>query len=127
MSDNRDNAGCYQLILSLPLKKTITIGRLGRVAFEAGFYIYTGRARKNLHQRLERHRRKEKKLHWHIDYLLEKATLVDIKTFPGRFDECKINNDCRDSLDGAVIIDGFGSSDCRCRGHLIKVGERPQL
>ena len=91
-----------------------------------GFYIYTGRARKNLRKRVERHYSKNKKNHWHIDYLLEKASVNEVIYYLGRYDECVISGETRDRLDGTAIKK-FGSSDCGCSGHLIWVGEEPKL
>ena len=70
---------------SLKLKKDISvkIGKLGICNFSKGDYIYTGSANKNIEARVDRHRMKNKKLHWHIDYLLhdKNVELVDVKLF----------------------------------------------
>jgi len=95
------------------------------ISFKAGYYIYTGRAKKNLEKRVQRHLRGDKKKHWHIDYLLKKSNIVDIFYFYERLDECIINGECFNSLKNARIIRNFGSSDCRCPGHLIWTDERP--
>ena len=124
MSKN-SNSGCYQLILKLPHDRRIRIGALGIIGFKAGYYIYTGRAVKGLEKRVQRHLRVEKKKHWHIDYLLKKSDIVDIFYFYDRLDECIINRERFDSLKNARIIKKFGSSDCRCPGHLIWTDERP--
>ena len=64
------DSGCYQLKIKIKQNITQTIGALGECSFPKGDYIYTGSAMKNLKSRIARHRRKDKKLRWHIDYLL---------------------------------------------------------
>ena len=103
----------------------INVGTLGGIRFCRGYYVYTGRASRGLRKRVARHLRKDKRKHWHIDYLLEKGNIVEIVYFAGRFDECIINMSLLGRLNGAELIEGFGSSDCRCKGHLIWTREMP--
>ena len=119
------NSGSYSLIIKLEKNVTINIGRLGKFTFPEGYYVYTGSGRKNLISRIERHKRKNnKKLRWHIDYLLncQYAKLENLFTFENsKFDECSLNKEIL-KLNGAkVIVKGFGSSDCKkgCPAHLI--------
>ena len=70
--------GCYCLIINLENPSKIKIGKLGRVDFKKGYYVYVGSAMNYLESRLKRHLSSKKKLHWHIDYLLKKATVNDI-------------------------------------------------
>ena len=48
--------GSYLLILELKRNRDISVGKLGRVSFKRGFYIYVGSAMANLSKRIERHR-----------------------------------------------------------------------
>ena len=104
--------------------ETIDIGRLGRFSFPKGKYIYTGSAKRGLNSRIDRHKRSDKKLHWHIDYLLEtksaKITKVEVFEFQEN-GECALNQ----PIEGEHIVSGFGSSDCRnkCISHLVFVGK----
>ena len=43
-----------------------------------------------LEQRVARHLRKDKKMHWHIDYLLKKAKILEVVSFQTSYsnDEC---------------------------------------
>lgn len=106
----------YILFLRLAEPVGLEIGRLGRCTFPAGEYGYFGSARKNLAARINRHLRRRKKRHWHIDYLLAdpvaEITRVVISTRP----ECELVRE----WGGKVIIPGFGASDCRagCDSHL---------
>lgn len=113
------DSGAYQLILRLALPATISVGALGSHRFPSGVYIYTGRASRGLSKRIERHLRKEKKLRWHIDYLVGLARIEGIRIYPHKSDqECSINNRTVRGLHGSFPVKGFGSSDCRCASHL---------
>jgi len=125
LGTNNSDSGCYQLVIRLDRERRIKIGALGTIAFAPGYYVYTGRAKKNFEKRIQRHLRNEKKKHWHIDYLLEKSKIVDIFYFHGRLDECIINRTRLNGLKNYRIIAKFGSSDCRCPGHLVWTDERP--
>lgn len=106
----------YQLLLEVERPLTVAVGRLGTFAFPAGRYVYTGSARRNFEARIARHLAVDKKLHWHIDYLLAApgVRVVDVKrsTRP----ECALNR----AIGGEVVVPGFGASDCRagCGSHL---------
>ncbi len=112
-----DNAkGSYILLIRLPEETTITVGKLGPVLFPCGHYAYVGSALGGLKQRLGRHLRAEKKLHWHIDYLLQKARIEEIITCEtDERTECAIVNALSERFES---VPGFGSSDCHCRSHL---------
>lgn len=115
--------GIYQLYLRLGEPIRIQVGRLGTFDFLAGCYVYTGSALNGLEQRIARHRRREKRLHWHIDYLLAHAELERVLVFPTRERlECELNRRTMTDAGGQVIVRGFGSSDCRCRTHLLRIG-----
>jgi Uri superfamily endonuclease len=120
--------GVYHLVVRLRTSRTLQIGRLGRFRFPAGYCIYTGSARNGLEHRLARHRCTQKKLHWHIDYLLRAAQLVDVVAFPTRTRaECARNRRLLSLPGAAVPVTGFGSSDCRCAAHLVYFSGRPTL
>lgn len=125
MTKGNVDCGCYQLVLKLNKTLLLKIGKLGEINFRKGFYIYTGRSKKGLKARVERHKRKEKKRHWHIDYLLAVAVIRKIFYYRSRFDECIINMKTNKLIKDSAIVNGFGSSDCRCRGHLIFTKEMP--
>lgn len=116
--------GVYQLLLSLAEGVTLRIGALGTFEFPAGSYIYTGSALGGLRARIARHLRPEKRLHWHIDYLLQHAVVEDILLFlTGERRECAINRQTLALPHARVIARGFGSSDCRCPAHLVYLGQ----
>jgi len=108
--------GDYVLLISLPRAQTITVGGLGSISFAAGGYAYVGSALGGLEARIRRHLRTAKKKHWHIDYLLERASVSRvIMAESGERLECRLAARLGGRLEA---IPGFGSSDCRCPGHL---------
>ena len=69
--------GSYILVIYIPEMNEITIGALGNIIFNEGFYLYIGSAMggygsATLENRVKRHisPSNNKKTHWHIDYLL---------------------------------------------------------
>lgn len=118
--------GVYQLWIELCEPAQLTVGKLGTFDFPAGVYVYTGSALGGLEQRLARHRRRRKKMHWHIDYLLRRARILRTMSRATRERlECSWNAETL-RLEGArVIAPHFGSSDCDCATHLVYLGRRP--
>lgn len=108
--------GTYVLLIELSEGRRIKIGGLGIIQFKDGAYAYVGSALKNLEKRIGRHMRENKKIHWHIDYFLEEAEIVDvIYSDRERRKECEI---ARNISENTLKIDRFGSSDCKCESHL---------
>jgi len=111
----------YVLIIQLEKTKSIKIGALGKLIFYKGMYAYTGSAQSNFHHRIKRHLRKNKKLFWHIDYLLnnEDTKLSNIFFKQGiKEEECNL---ARLINKKGIAIPKFGSSDCRCQSHLFRI------
>lgn len=95
----------------------IRVGRKGDIDFPAGYYLYVGSARSGLEARIARHRRREKRLHWHIDYLSLEAEFVRAYPFPGdTLKECGLAELLAQVC--AWSVPRFGSSDCHCQSHL---------
>jgi sugar fermentation stimulation protein A len=104
--------------------RTIKIGRLGKFYFRRGIYFYVGSAQRNLPARLERHGRKKKPLHWHIDYLSVKAEMLGAIMIPDRRKhECEIARELGELFE--LVVPRFGASDCRCAGHLFYAQQLP--
>ena len=106
----------YQIIFTLNKKIDLQIGKLGKFTFPRGRYIYTGSAKKNIDQRIKRHKAKNKLLKWHIDYILIQNECQIREIIKSDLNECKLNQ----STAGEIIVHGFGASDCRngCISHL---------
>jgi Uri superfamily endonuclease len=107
-------------VLIIEISKTIclNVGALGLLPFPSGLYAYVGSAQNNLELRVKRHQSKQKRLFWHIDYLLnnDETKVIGVYCTQGdSTEECKIAR----LLDkNAEPIAGFGCSDCHCKSHL---------
>lgn len=109
--------GVYYLIIKLDRDKRIKIGKLGIINFKKGYYCYVGSALNGLEKRIERHKSKDKKFHWHIDYFLKYGDILD--TFimeTNKKIECLLSKKIERISKGSVK--GFGCSDCKCSSHL---------
>lgn len=112
--------GCYCLVFLNPAV-VLEVGRLGPVAFRAGYHLYVGSAlgpgglsRVGRHLRLERGRGRSP--HWHVDRLLldPRFRLVAVVTAEtAERHECALARAI-----GGDSVAGFGASDCRCGSHL---------
>ncbi len=103
----------------------VRIGRKGEVNFESGYYAYVGSALSGLKNRLKRHLNSSKKKRWHIDYLLEKAKIEGFFVWLSR-------NNIEDKIACKLIrkfeyVNGFGSSDSKCRSHLFYSDNKQKL
>ncbi len=109
--------GAYVLLIRLEKPTTIEVGRLGTIHFPAGAYAYVGSALNGLRARVGRHLHHKKKLHWHVDYLIQKGQLSEVVwTLSDERLECRIADALRHQ--GLPSIPKFGASDCRCPSHL---------
>jgi sugar fermentation stimulation protein A len=118
------DSGSYIVILRLRESSTISIGGLGDIRFRKGYYLYVGSARKNLSSRVERHRRRRKKLFWHIDFLRAVAEFHYAVPFRTQdILECAIARAVSEIA--AWEIPRFGSSDCLCSSHLYGMEKDP--
>lgn len=108
--------GTYVLFIHVPYNSVLNIGELGKLSLKAGYYAYVGSALSGLKKRVGRHLKREKTLHWHIDYLLTRAQVVDVVQAQSETrKECEI---ARDLIKYFPCVQDFGSSDCNCRSHL---------
>jgi sugar fermentation stimulation protein A len=120
--------GTYLLVLRLDAATQIEVGRLGRVAFPAGWYVYIGSALGGLGARLRRHARLEKRHHWHVDVLRAASILVAIAVrLSSERIECETAATVARLIGGSQPVLRFGSSDCHCRSHLVYFAGEPQL
>lgn len=118
--------GTYVLILRVLADCTVLVGKLGRRRFQAGYYAYVGSALGGLRQRLSRHLRADKCLHWHIDYLLGQAEIEEIWIHRGdQRLECEWAQLLHRMTDLRPAMPRFGASDCRCPTHLYYAAQRP--
>ena len=124
IDEEAKDRGSYLLILNLKRKQKINVGRLGKVPFEKGFYIYVGSAMVNLTKRMERHKRIRKAHHWHIDELRAVAEFHSILAIRSSTRlECEIAEALSKMADWS--IPGFGCTDCFCQTHLFGMSTDP--
>jgi Uri superfamily endonuclease len=108
--------GTYVLLIHVPYDIQLSIGALGDLKLKAGYYAYVGSALGGLEQRVERHLSGNKKIHWHIDYLLTRGRVIDVVQGETKERmECAIASELSKHL---TSVADFGSSDCACHSHL---------
>lgn len=129
--------GIYRLVLSCSIPAEITIGKLGMLRLQPGYLVYTGSALGSggLRARLSRHLRREKRYHWHIDYLLAHPaiTIAGIWAMPLDAEQAQLaaqppRLECRSHIALGGIpapLARFGAGDCRCETHLSLFATRP--
>ncbi|MFA6641477.1 MAG: DNA/RNA nuclease SfsA [Thermovirgaceae bacterium] len=124
LEENAFDSGGYVLVLKLEKDLRLAVGKLGEVDLKAGYYCYVGSAVKGLTARMERHRRRRKNLHWHVDYLREVSLFV--VCLPVR-SSVPVECDMAHALEGIADerVPGFGCSDCLCRSHLFRFALNP--
>jgi len=89
--------------------------------FRRGRYVYVGSAQNGVEKRIARHFTKNKRLWWHIDYLLSNPFVRIEKAFykkAGKLEECRIAWLLSRFEE---LIKGFGCSDCKCKSHLFRL------
>lgn len=105
--------GSYSLIIKAP--EQAEIGALGLKKFDSKFVVYNGSAfGPGGLKRVIRHFSSDKKIYWHIDYLLKEGELKKALLFPEKDLECELSGEM------SRPVEGFGSSDCSCNSHLFE-------
>jgi Uri superfamily endonuclease len=119
--------GLYAILMVISQKVLIDIGKLGSTTFHQGIYLYIGRGSgksSSIQNRVKRHISIIKNKFWHIDYLTSNPK-VDVKAAiaaaTGEITECQLAQILLHDLKAEQTIRGFGSSDCKCTGHLLYV------
>lgn len=126
MNDLSNNFSTYCLNLQISNNLKLAIGKLGEIEFPKGNYVYCGSAKRYFNKRIERHQSKNKKIHWHIDYLLksEFVKIISIDKFKQDEEtECSLVQKFTNKNIALPFAKGFGSSDCKngCYSHLLKL------
>lgn len=103
------------------------VGKIGQLFFDKGLYVYFGSAlgdgASSIEGRIRRHIKNNKKIFWHIDYLLKKSEarlLYAIYSTTNADIECEIVKNAEKFLNIVYSRKKFGSSDCGCMSHLLK-------
>lgn len=113
-----DSIATYCLIIELNQNSRIIIGKLGEFDFKKGYYVYIGSALNSIDGRIKRHLKDEKKLFWHIDYLLNSSNSRIKEIILERSSEkweCSIAGEISKK---GMTVNKFGCSDCKCNAHL---------
>ena len=140
--------GSYILLIKLPKERNLSVGKLGYINFPEAFYAYVGSAMNGFKVRLAHHLREKKKPHWHIDYLLNEAEVLEIILCPSEpfafrhsdpeWSEGAESRSALRSLRGECFIAHalakefqsipcFGASDCKCDSHLYFANDKDRL
>jgi Uri superfamily endonuclease len=112
--DLPEDKGTYVLIAQVSQMKRLAIGSLGEFDIIPGFYSYVGSAfgSGGLRARIGHHLESTAEPHWHIDYLLQVATPVEVwLTTADRKLEHQWAEFLGDAPGFRVPILRFGSSD----------------
>ncbi|EHR77747.1 endonuclease [Thermococcus litoralis DSM 5473] len=107
--------GSYLLVIYLERDANIRT-KAREFHLKKGYYIYVGSAMNSLEKRVARHFRKKKRLHWHIDFLLQRAQLLSAYLIPS---EERIEEELS-RIVGKVFqgVEGFGASDVKVKTNL---------
>jgi len=119
------DSGVYVMVMHLDHDLDLEIGSKGMMHFKAGYYMYVGSAKANLTKRIERHKRKRKKMHWHLDYFRGHCEMI--AGLPIRTSWADAECALADAVRGVAEWDvpKFGSSDCDCKSHLFGMTDNP--
>ena len=144
------DSGVYVMVMHLDHDLDLEVGSKGMMHFKAGYYMYVGSAKANLTKRIERHKRKRKKMHWHLDYFrghCEMIASVPIRTSGWPLESWSLTHEPYPSMPSTLDPDvdvsvectladavraiaewnvpKFGCSDCDCTSHLFGMTENP--
>ncbi len=115
-------SGTYVLVLRLSSSTRVEIGKLGSFDLRPGYYCYVGSAfgPGGVFSRLAHHFRPVGRPHWHVDHLRKVAHVEEAwYAVHERKREQQWAAILSRMPDASIAIPRFGSSDCRCPGHLV--------
>ena len=124
--------GGYVLIIKIPRRLSLFLKSIGSITVDPGIWVYIGSAMghgsTNLENRIRRHFRKEKKVHWHIDHLLASKVqlLAAIWAESQKPIECDIVQALEKQKEFTNGPRKFGASDCvrGCFTHLFQTRDK---
>ena len=126
------SSGSYALIIDVARKINLRPEKPWTI--EPGIYIYAGRASRSLPARLERHKKRVKPIHWHIDWITthRSAKIMNTIILPDHPEqECAIIRALVSTTSSSFPFRRYGSSDCKegCPAHLIMIAnsKRPYI
>jgi len=127
MNNHVATHGTYLLLLECDKQAELSIGRLGNITTEPGYYLYVGSAfgPGGIQARINHHKHIASRPHWHIDYLRAAAELLDAWCVYRIHCEHAWAYSLMQSKAVTMPLKGFGSSDCDCATHLFYFRNRP--
>lgn len=114
--------GSYFLVIFLGEDKTIRT-KARTFSLRKGYYVYVGSAMNSLEKRVKRHFSREKRLHWHIDYLLKEAELLRAYLIPS--DERLEEKLSLEVARHGEPVEGFGAGDVKVSTNLYRFEKEP--
>ncbi len=115
--------GTYLLHFRIEEPRHVSMGRIGEHILTPGLHVYVGSAfgPGGLDARLRHHLRREKRAHWHIDYLTAKVPVAGVTAVPwARLESRWAERLCHHPT-ASMPIPGFGAGDAKpgeCKTHL---------
>lgn len=91
----------YVVATLVSRRETIVVGALGAITFGRGWQAYVGSARRGRDARVARHRRPDKPLRWHADYLFTRYPATRAWLLDTPLTECELA-----ALLRAAVADG---------------------
>ena len=115
---NNIPSGSYLLVLKNDRRKAIEVGKLGKIYFDRGYYVYVGSAMSGLESRVARHAKKKKKCFWHIDFITPGNMDIEKVFIIRRAD--RIESKIAKRVGGLCtnLVNRFGASDSSEKSHL---------
>lgn len=115
---NNTPSGSYLLVLKNDRRKAIEVGKLGKIYFNRGYYVYVGSAMSGLESRVARHAKKKKKCFWHIDFITPGNMDIEKVFIIRRAD--RIESKIAERVGGLCtnFVNRFGASDSSEKSHL---------
>jgi len=110
--------------LKSSLSVTLRSGRSLRLGCGVYFYVGSAFGPGGVYSRLSRHLKREKRRHWHIDFITTSQPFYPVSALviPELPVECLLASTLSDL---SVPVPNFGSSDCSCPSHLF-LAKNPQ-
>ncbi len=120
--------GGYVLIIHLGKRRKLRFGRARTAVLLPGYYLYFGSALSGLAPRIRRHLSTHRACHWHIDALTRISRPREVWWANGDArTECAWGQTAMRLPGAETPAPGFGSSDCRCRTHLVRFARRAEV
>jgi Uri superfamily endonuclease len=121
--------GTYALVMRNEPRRIVRVGALGEIRLESPWLVYVGSALGpgGLRARVGRHIIGSPNRRWHIDRVRAIADLVEVWWLESvERKECAWATAMATRRDWRIEVPRFGSSDCRCEGHLLGARRRPR-